>query len=796
VGNIGVIKELKYPVVKIAILFAMGIFWGKFDLLAVNIYVIFIPAAIFINILLLYTRKLNFFSLVIIPAILVFCLGAIAIQLLVPKDVPAKYFRLKGVMIEGVVDDVNFSVRNKQIILDEVTISYPSGKLNMKGKLHISLYDLEIKNEISPGDSVKFRGDIKAITGARNPGEMDYHSFMADKGILASATPSQKTTIDVKTSNDIYSLSRLVYSLRNHINKSIENNFGKSDRYSGLAKALILGERTDLDDAMYSEFRQGGIVHLLAVSGLHTGYIVLIMLFLTGRFGLRTRLLFSISGILLFVFISGSNPPVIRAAVMCIVYMAGIIFSRESNPFNSLAIAFMLILIYEPASLFQVGFQLSFFAVFGILLVNKYFQDFYKKYSITGLKRKVITFFAATMFAQLFTIPILLHHFGYVSLTGIINNIFAIPLAGLILISIFLSIVTGLLSDFVGSIYAYAGMFLIDLLNDLVILSNKVFTVNISFTPSITWIFFYFLIIVIILKSSFMQRPLYTKFSIISLALFCFIIWSGSLEKTTLTENNLNVIMLDVGQGDSYLIRTPENKTILYDTGNYLYPDRGEKVIAPLLRRIGINKIDYTFISHLDADHAGGLISLVEAGYIDTLYLPPYKNENKYFNFVRYLEKNNICRVEFSPKIIKIGSAGIYILRDSLQNSSEFVSENDRSGVIKLVYGNVSFLFTGDAGELVEEKLLFKYGDFLDSDVLKVSHHGSKYGTSGELINQVSPQFALISCGKNNRYGHPAPEVLNRLEISGSKILRTDISGAFILETDGKTISINNWKEW
>lgn len=795
-GNFGVIKELKFPIVKIAILFAMGIIWGKYYILDVNLHLILFGFSLLLNILLLFTRKLKFFSLVAIPSFLVFCMGSIAVQQFSPDDTHSKNFRIKGVMIEGSIDDINFSVNNKQIILDDVTISNPSRKLRMRGKLLVSLYDLAINDEIAPGDTISFKGDIRSINGKRNPGDMDFRLFMAGKGIIAGGTPVKEAKFIIKSNSDNYSGSRFIYSIRSYINWSIEKYFGKSGRYSGLAKALILGERSDLDNRMYSDFREGGIVHILAVSGLHTGYIVLIMLFLTGRFGLRLRLLLSISGIVLFVFISGSNPPVIRAAVMCIVYMTGIIFSRESNPFNSLAIAFILILLFEPVSLFHVGFQLSFFAVFGILLVNRYLQDIYKKYFITGLNRKIIAFFAATIFAQLFTLPILFYHIGYISLTGIINNIFAIPLAGVILISIFLTLITGMVSSFVASAFASAGIFLIDLLNDLVIFSNKILTINLSFTPSIMWILIYFLVIVIILNTIFIQRPLYVKFSTILLALCCFIIWSGSFEKTTLTKEKLNVIMLDVGQGDSYLVITPKNKTILYDTGNYLNPDRGEKVIAPLLRRFGIKKIDYTFISHLDADHAGGLISLVEAGYIDSLYLPRYKNESKYFNFVSFLKKNNVTLVEFSPKIIKIGNAGIYILRDSLQNNSNFISENDRSGVIRLVYGNVSFLFTGDAGELVEEKLLAKYSEFLASDVLKVSHHGSKYGTSGEFLNAVSPRYALISCGKNNRYGHPATEVLDRLDISGTKVLRTDNSGAVILETDGKTISINNWKEW
>jgi competence protein ComEC len=264
-----------------------------------------------------------------------------------------------------------------------------------------------------------------------------------------------------------------------------------------------------------------------------------------------------------------------------------------------------------------------------------------------------------------------------------------------------------------------------------------------------------------------------------------------------LPDNKLSVLMIDVNQGDSFLIKFPNGKTALVDAGNATnFFDNGERVIIPLLNYLGIHKVDYGIISHIDSDHYGGFVSLVMADKIGTIVKPPIDTSlSKDRKFEEFIRQNDVTVEYFKEEKMKIGNTAIYFLFDKNLKALSGKSTNDRSGFFKLVYGNTSFLFTGDLEKRMEKFYSSKYRNFLDSDVLKVGHHGSKTSSSQIFLEYVTPELSLISAGFKNKFGHPSKEIVERLKNTGSSIYRTDLNKAVLLISDGENITVINWKK-
>jgi competence protein ComEC len=257
--------------------------------------------------------------------------------------------------------------------------------------------------------------------------------------------------------------------------------------------------------------------------------------------------------------------------------------------------------------------------------------------------------------------------------------------------------------------------------------------------------------------------------------------------------------MIDVGQGDSFLIKFPDGETALIDAGNVTPRfDNGLRVVMPLMNKLGINQIDYGFVSHIDVDHYGGFIELINNNMILKIFKPlSIEKDEKDLRFEKFLSDRNVPVEYYLCRSIIIGNAEIFILNDKrMYNSDKPVTSNSTSGVLKILYGNTSFLFTGDLEKAGERYYANKYDTFLNVDVLKPGHHGSKTSSSEKFIKTVSPEISLISCGTGNRYGHPSGEVITRLVRNNSKIYRTDLDGGVLLQSDGLKITRVDWRNY
>ncbi len=579
----------------------------------------------------------------------------------------------------------------------------------------------------------------------------------------------------------------------------IDNQIKKinSPETAALLRGLLLADRGEIDYETKTQFINAGVVHVLAVSGLHVGYIILIFLFLFGRFNLYLRSILTIIGLICFMLVTGVPPSVFRATVMSIVLIIAILTNRSTNLINSISIAAVIILAFNPNEIYNPGFQLSFAAVLAIGIILPYMNSLIDKWNLQNkFYRYVILFCAVSLSAQIGTLPFTLFYFNKFSVIALFTNLIVIPMIGVIVASGIISLIISLIIPFIAIYFAAANDLIVSGVLYLIKFSGNLSFSYISITNySLTDLIIFYLMLTILLY--FLPRFETTKSKILLLILIVTntFIYSRADDSELLPDNYLNVFMIDVDQGDSFLIKFPDGQTALIDAGNATNSfDNGERVILPLLNYLGIKKIDYGIVTHIDSDHYGGFVSLVLAGIIKQIFKPELDSTlSKDKRFEEFIRESGVTVHYFQEQKLEIGNTNLYFIYDKNLKNISSNSTNDRSGVFKLVYGNTSFLFTGDLEKRIEKFYSKKYKSFLDSDVLKVGHHGSKTSSSEEFLDYVTPKISLISAGYKNKFGHPVKEVIERLQDEGSIIYRTDLQKAILLRSDGYSIKLINW---
>ncbi|MCH6575742.1 MAG: DNA internalization-related competence protein ComEC/Rec2, partial [Bacteroidetes bacterium] len=442
--------------------------------------------------------------------------------------------------------------------------------------------------------------------------------------------------------------------------------------------------------------------------------------------------------------------------------------------------------------------QLSFSAVIAIGVIYPIISRALNRLQIQSkFIRYVLLFMAVSFAAQIGTLPFTLFYFGKLSVIALAANLIVIPVIGIILSLSVVTLIIGSIFPPIALYYAAANdlitLLMLKLISHTGELSFSHFTI-IGYSIYDSVVFYFFISSFIYFVGRFK-----TKLAIVILLLLTIsnvILFSFLDDEELLPENQLSVLMVDVGQGDSFIIKFPNNKTALIDAGEAtFYFDYGERVILPLLNYLGIEKIDYGFVSHLDLDHYGGFVALILEDRIGEIYKPALDTSSKKdLRFENFLRNKKIPFTYYDKQSLEISNCKIYILNDKEESEFYNLSSNNRSGILKIVYGSTSFLFTGDAEKRVENILINNYQFFLNVDVLKVGHHGSKTSTSRKFLGYVTPQISLISAGINNRFKHPAKEIIKRLTGAGTKIFRSDKEGAVLMVSDGKQIFVKNWK--
>ncbi len=795
-----------FPLIKVAIIFILGIISYNFLNINTSLYLI-ISFCISLSILLIQLRfklSLNLKVLINIFIFLsIFFFGSFLAKYEYNNRhfIPDSIYKIKNAEFYGSVDKISLkSGKEIKFVLNVDSLSRNEKTIREKIKVICKIKDLTYKIDslyeiLEPGEMISVRGNYYRGREKRNPGEFDYNNYLHSIGI--SGNVYCYNIEDLKIIDANYNLLKsIIFKIRNSINNKIQNLY--KDKSAALLKGLLLADKSDISYQTKTNFINSGVIHVLAVSGLHVGYIILIILIVFGRFNIYVRSFLLIAGLFFFLLITGAPASVFRASIMAVIIIIAMLTNRSTNLVNSLAFAALIILIINPLDIFNPGFQLSFSAVLSIALIYPIILSEIKKLKIkNNFVNYVLLFGGVSVSAQIGTLPFTLFYFGKLSLIALGTNLIVIPLIGIIVALGIVSISIGFFLPIFGHFYAVTNELLIFLLYKFTSISGELnFSYlrinNFSIYDSIAFYLFLFAALIFYKYiKSFKAKSLFLLLIVCNILVFV-----NADNKKLLPKNELSIMMIDVGQGDSFLIKFPNNKTALIDAGNVTPGfDNGEKIIIPLLKYLNINKINYGFVSHMDLDHYGGFISLVHAGLIEKIYKPMIDSSlKKDLRFEKYLNENKIPIRYYKHKEIEIGNSEVFILNNYKINEHLNTTTNDRGGILKLVYGKISILFTGDVQKEAEKYYAEFYGKFLRSNILKVAHHGSKSSTSIDFLNDVIPKISLISVGLNNRFGHPSKIIIKRLKEYKSKIYRTDKLGAVLLRSNGVSINIVDWR--
>jgi competence protein ComEC len=794
-------KAHEYPAVKFTTYFIGGIIFAEIlPLDFTAFYALAIVAFLFTLLFLILKRH----SAANVSAVFaVFLLGATlnALQLrrINSEKFPFEKSIIRNAIVYGKIIDAeipreksfSFTLECDSVITSDgkfIGKFYSLVKIKTKGHTAAKL-----ARKISLGDVVQVKGKLIKPRGKRNPGEFDYAAYLRGKNVVALIYCNKIIAVKILRKNG-FSFADFVFRSRLKINEQIDSLF--SGRARAFAKALILGERRDMDKSVVNDFIHSGIVHVLAVSGLHVGFVVMIFLLIFGRFGIFARGTLTIIGLILFALISGAHPSVVRAVTMATLFIVAFLSGRDYNPINVLFLAALFILAVNPRELFNPGFQLSFSAVLSILIFYPLLRNYLSRKVESDLSRKFLLFLSVSFTAQIGTLPFTLIYFHKLSIVALATNIIAIPLIGLILALLVASLLFSAVSAYLASLYAVTFTFAVNILIAVARFAAETKFAYISvynFTTANALLYYVALFVIVYALLNYERKA---KIIVAVLTLLNFYVYSDVLSKPLLPAGKFSVIAIDIGQGDAFLVRSPDEETFLIDAGNATKNfDNGERVIIPLLDYLGVDTLDALFISHVDADHYRGSFSIIANKRVRRVYKPRLDTSlAKDVRYENFLKKNNCEIFYYGRKAIKSGGCAIYILNDTSSAVYNNFDMNNRSGILKICYGDVGVLFTGDLEKEGERFYVGAYGKFLESDVLKIGHHGSKSSTSSEFLATVKPAYAIISAGEGNKFGHPNFEVLQRLNKFGVEIKRTDKFGAVIFTTDGETVDFIDWK--
>ncbi|NTV90692.1 MAG: DNA internalization-related competence protein ComEC/Rec2, partial [Clostridiales bacterium] len=623
-------------------------------------------------------------------------------------------------------------------------------------------------------------------------------SYLAGKGVAARVF-----SLNIKhggRSKAIWPV-RVGRELNESITRIMEECLPKQQ--AGLLAGILTGNREGLGDTVKDAFSAAGLTHIMAVSGANVAFIVLPLTFLLKKIKVPLKIanIMIICFLVVFIFITGFEPSVLRAVIMAVFILTAQLLRRDSDILTVIAASALVLLLASPYMLYNIGFQLSYSATIALVLL---FNDVKKLVSFRFIPEFLSSVLAATITAQLGVLPLTLLYFNRVSVVSLLTNLLVVPLIEIVTVTGMIMAVSGHIHLMLAQLPGYVNCTLLSFILYVVKLSYKLpFAVLTTATPPLFAVMAYYPVVYFAMKrgpSYFAGMKPSKILRHIAVALLLLLIFFVGIQN--LTPEKLEVVFLDVGEGDCTFIRSANGSLMLIDGGGSTNPLResgiGDSTVLPFLLDNGVTSMEAVLATHGHADHTQGLETVLERLPVKNLILPEIQDveapaggfgellkiaEEKGVK-VSYCSEGDEIRLDSETKL-KVLNPGIN------ETSLSSGALNNTSLVVKLLYADVSILFTGDAGTAVEERLLKKRTE-LDVDIIKIAHHGSVTATGFEFLEAVSPLAAIISVGRNN-FGHPSQKVLQNVGDSGAILLRTDECGAVMLEvTDGTFLNKNS----
>lgn len=689
----------------------------------------------------------------------------------------------QNALIQGQIISIPAKSGNKIKFFFEVSkINYNGQEKNIKAK---TLLNVE-RGQFNIGDFYKFQGKLRAPLEATNPSQFDYARYLRNFDIF---TVFYADNFDYKKINKHLPLKWKFLQATNNIRNQVIQTHSKCLKSPNLE---LLGGIVFGDDAVSTpedikeSFKHSGLLHILAASGMNVALIYGIWFFILRRFKVPFNLTVS-SGIFIVIFYSimaGLGPSVVRAAIMLIFVLIGKLIDRDAHSISLLSFVALLMLVYNPAYINDVGFQLSFIVTFGLLVMTP--VVFEKNNGIPNWIKGAVF---VPIIAQIWVAPIQMYYFNSFSLYSVLANIAILPFITVISFGGFISAVLALIKPISSQICFIFDVCLNPFLNCLVWISDYFANLPHSLIqtpqPNGWQILLYYGIIllsVLLIKLGKNKKPLIWLSSLLFVLIFsCIPFKSHSFFET---------IFFDVGNADAILIKTPKDKYFLIDSGKIGYKGgktQAKMVILEYLKDKGVKNIEGLIITHFDSDHAGGACDLINNLNIKTVYVNSLEDKSNLARKIYQCAKGNVKLTQNNQMIYQEGKLTFKTFFANLKKE-EFENENS---IITLVSdGNFDEIFMGDAGVIAFNEVKTYLPQKIE--VLKVGHHGAKNVVDKAFLDRVNPDFSIISTGINN-YGHPNVVTLNLLENHGSKILRTDYQGAIkIDEKNGTYKAISN----
>jgi competence protein ComEC len=659
------------------------------------------------------------------------------------------------------------------------------------------------------GDRVQLRGEVRPAPGQRNPGGFDYGAYLSRRGTCCTMYVGDPSNV-TRLNRERGLLTGFVVGVRSHVRRQVLR-YVPSDDGQAVLQALLLGDRSRITDAQRERFARTGLMHLLAVSGLHVFlvgmvlYLLLRPLLMRFRLGWRTvevsRAVLTVVVLGVYMLLTGARPSVVRAVVMSALFIGGVVFQRSAHPLNTLGVAAVVLLAVRPPAIFDVGFQLSMAAVAGIVTLNPRLLDLVPEgYQESSVGDWLVSMVTVSLAAMLGTAPVLLYHFGWVSAAGLLLNVVGIPCTGLALsAAVAMEGVGGVWPTGAAAFGSTADLFVQGLL-----LTSRLGTEWFSWAglrvanPSV-WTLGA-LAAALVGVAQWPRPRLRWRCLACALLLAASGVWMGAVGRSA--GPTMDVIFFDVGQGDAALVSTPAGKHVLVDTGPRSFGGGSAATysVLPYLEQHGIHHLDAVVITHPDGDHLGGLPSVLKAVSVDRVLHSGQKvGTDLYAETRRLIDRSGVSeRAVDRGDVFRIGAVRMQVLGPPVRPSRHGIeSENGRSVVLHLAYGEADVLLPGDVEADAERALVRAYGNRLASRVVKIPHHGS--GTSSTqsfveaAVDTARGTKAVVSVGQSNRFGMPDGDVLGRWKSSGASVSSTAQAGAVWLRSDGEDVWRVRW---
>ena len=565
------------------------------------------------------------------------------------------------------------------------------------------------------------------------------------------------------------------------------------ERYYGdrapLAASLLLARREGLDPNVRDRFARAGLSHLLAISGLHVGLVagVLVLLGRASRLPRAWTPWIAGSGTVAYVLFLGAPHSAVRAAIQIVLVLGARVLQRPTRTESLIATAALVLLALDPLALAAPGFQLSFAGVIGIVALRRGLlrpAEPLSGWRPAGLDagRWLADGLATSLAATLATAPIVAWHFGRVAPVGIVANLVAIPLLAAAVPALAFSLLLGAVLEDAGRFVAGGSALLLAGLDRTATAAAAVPAGSVAVPPSAA-----LLLTGAVAAGYAASRRLGAVRPGLRASVWCAVALAVWLVAPLRPAGDVvEIHVIDVGQGDAIAVRSPAGRWLLVDAGiageGY---DAGERRVVPYLGRRGVRRLEGLVLTHPDADHIGGAAAVVRTlrpRWIGDPAAPVGKGG--YLALLQAADGRGVPWVGLRDGVtMELDGLTVEFLHPPV-SGGHVADANEASVVLRLEYGEFSALLTGDASLAVEDRLVGRYGTRLEAEVLKVGHHGSLTSTGSALLEAATPEVALISAGRGNRYGHPHRVVLERLTAHGVRVHRTDREGSLVVRGD------------